>query len=239
MPLGPQGQRQFAHLLIGLPEGFEIGQLAADMHVDPHHLDPRQTGRHGIDGGGLGDGDAKFVLGFAGGDLFMGLGIDIGVDADSDGRAHAQRCRNLGKRDQFRFAFDVELPDAARQRHVHFFPRLADAGKDDPLTRNAGGLGAQVFAARDHIHARAQTRQMRDHRLVGIRLHREAHKVIHARQRLLEQAKMARQRGAGIDIEGRADRGRDIGDRHVFGMQDAVLVKKVIHRVPAHCFRAR
>ena len=89
MPLAAQQKRQIAHFFIGLAERVQIGQLAADMHVDAHHLDARKGCGQGIDGRGLGDGDAELVFGFAGGDLFMGLGIDIGVDAHRDRRAQA------------------------------------------------------------------------------------------------------------------------------------------------------
>jgi hypothetical protein len=44
MAIGAQGAGQIGHLGIGLPVGFQIGQLAADMHVDAHDLDPGQPG---------------------------------------------------------------------------------------------------------------------------------------------------------------------------------------------------
>jgi hypothetical protein len=154
----------------------------------------------------------------------MGARIDVRVHAHGDRRGCAHGGRDPRQNLQLRLAFDVELPDAAFQRHAHLFGRLADAGKHDPLPRHTGGLRTQVFAARHHVHARAQPRQMRQDRLVGVRLHREADKVVQTAQRLFEQAEMAGQRGAGIDVERRADLRRDLRQGHVLGVEDAVAV---------------
>jgi hypothetical protein len=122
--------------------------------------------------------NAELVLGLAGGDLFMGARIHVRVHAHGDRRGLAHGGRDLRQDLKLRLAFDVELADAALQRHAHLLGGLADAGKHDPLPRHTGGLRAQVFAARDHVHPGAQPGQMRQDRLVGIRLHREADKVV-------------------------------------------------------------
>ena len=211
MPLGPQAMREVGHLEIGLLEGFQLGQLAADMDVDAHHLDPRQGCGFGIDLGRAGDGDAELVVLLAGGDLFMGAGVHIRIDADGDRRGHAQRHGHLGQGAQFGFAFHVELPDAPGQGQPHLFARLADAGEYDPFPRHAGGAGAAVFPARNHIHPGAEVAQQFQHCQVGQRLDGKADHMRQRRQRLGEQMVMPRQGGRGIDVEGRADRGRDVG----------------------------
>ena len=53
--------------------------------------------------------------------------------------------------------------------------------------------------------------------------------MIHALQRLIEQAKVALQRGGGIDVKRSAYSSRNLGNRHVFGVKRAVAVEKVIH----------
>jgi hypothetical protein len=141
---------------------------------------------------------------------------------------------------EFRLAFDVELADAALQREAHFLGGLADAGKDDALARHAGGLRAEVFAARDHVHPRAEPGEMGQDRLVRVRFHREADEVVETAQRLFEQAEVAGQRGAGIDVERRADLRRDLRQRHVLGMQDAVPVEEMVHLAcPSRAHRAQ
>ena len=49
--------------------------------------------------------------------------------------------------------------------------RLADAGEQDLVRRNAGGQRALQFAAGDHVRAGAEPGQRAQHRLVGVRLH--------------------------------------------------------------------
>ena len=53
--------------------------------------------------------------------------------------------------------------------------------------------------------------------------------MVHPLQRFVEEAEVAQQRGGGIDVERRADLGRDIGKGHILGVQGAVFVKKMIH----------
>ena len=48
-------------------------------------------------------------------------------------------------------------------------------------------------------------------------------------QRLVEQPEVAHQRGGGIQVKRRPDRGRDFGDRDVFGKELPVLVDEMIH----------
>src|SRR6056297_1324981 len=51
-------------------------------------------------------------------------------------------------------------------------------------------------------------------------------------QRLVEQAKMPDERRSGINVKGCADRGRNVGQRNVLGMQLPVTVEKMIHVGP-------
>ena len=119
-------------------EGLQLGDLAADMHVDAGHLNAGQGRGIGIDSAGALIGDAELVFLLAGRNLGVGLGVDIRVDAEGDMRllafAHGAGIQHF----QFRFGFDVEAIDAGIDRQVHFGGRLADAGKHDAAGRNAG-----------------------------------------------------------------------------------------------------
>jgi len=152
MPLGPQAAGQVGDFGIGFLEGFQFGQLAADVDVDPHDLQAGQTRGFGVDFAGAGNRDAELVFLLAGGDLFMRPGVHVRVDSDGDRGGHAKADRNLGQRPHFGFGFHVELPDAAGQGQPHLVAGLADAGKDDAIPRNPGGLGAQVFAGGNDVH---------------------------------------------------------------------------------------
>ena len=102
--LGAQAAGQVGDLEIGLFEGLKLGQLAADVHVDADDLQAGQAGGLGIDLGRAGDRDAELVFLLAGGDLLMGPGVDVGVDADGDRGGHAQRGGDFGQGAQFGFA---------------------------------------------------------------------------------------------------------------------------------------
>ncbi len=55
------------------------------------------------------------------------------------------------------------------------------------------------------------------------------------RQGLRKQLVVPGQGGGGIAVERRADGGGDIGDGHIFGMQAAVAVEKMVHDAPFFC----
>ena len=87
MPVSPQRSNEIGEQCERVVEWRQIGDLAADMHVDTDDFEARKRGSQGIDFTRAADRDAELVLGLAGGDLAMGLGVDIGVDA------HARRAR--------------------------------------------------------------------------------------------------------------------------------------------------
>ena len=54
------------------------------MHVDAACLDARELGGQPVKGDGLRERDAELVLGLAGRDLVVGLGVHVGVYAERD-----------------------------------------------------------------------------------------------------------------------------------------------------------
>ncbi len=86
----------------GLIEGRKIGQLRADVDIDAADPEAGQVRGLGEGGAGAGDGDAELILSFAGGDFRVGLGIDIGIDAQRDRRDAAHRAGELRQGVQFR-----------------------------------------------------------------------------------------------------------------------------------------
>ena len=127
----PQRRHQFRKQPEGVVIGLEIGDLAADMHVDADDLDAGQFGRPLVDGAGALPGNAELVFLLAGRDLGVGARIDVRIDAEGDGRAPAGGDGAPAQQFQFRFRFDVEAVDAGGKRRIHFLRRLADAGEHD------------------------------------------------------------------------------------------------------------
>ena len=104
----------------------EIGDLAADMHVDAGDLDPRQLRGAGIDHAGAVQRHAELVLGLAGRDFGVGTGIDIGIDPDRDPRDSAGLAGQPREQLEFRLGFDIDAEDVLGQRRAQFGFGLAD-----------------------------------------------------------------------------------------------------------------
>ena len=136
----------------------------------PDHGDARQLGGARIEGGRRVEGNAELVLGLAGRDLLVRLGIDVRIDADGDVRGLAEARRDGAQRQQFGLGFDVEGENAGIERKGHLGARLADAGEDDAVRRHARGQRAAQFAFGDDVHAGAEIAQRLDDGLVGIGL---------------------------------------------------------------------
>ena len=230
MAVRAQGGDQFAHPDKGGLEWLEVGDLAADMHIDAHDLDTRKAGGMGVSLAGMDKGDAELGLGRAGGDLGVGFGIHIRVDAQGDGRALAHRQRQCIQRIQLGLAFDVELVDAGGKRRAHLLPGLAHAGEDDPVRRYPGGQRLGQLAARHHISAGAKPGQRPQHCQVAVGLDGKGDQRAF-RHRAGEHLVVPLQRGGGIAVKGRADLFGQQGQRHVFGAQDAIAIFEMMHEI--------
>ena len=97
------------------------------------------------------------------------------------------------------------------------------------MRRHAGGSGAQQLAPGDDIGAGAEPRQRRDHRLIGIRLHRVTDERVDVGEGFREHPVMPLERRGRIAIERRADGVRQRGQIDVLGVQDAVAISEVMH----------
>ena len=124
-------------------------------------------------------------------------------------RAVAAEARgDLAQRIELGLRLDVEAVDALAQGVGHFFPGLADAGKDDAIGGHACGPRAAQLAFRHHVHAGAQTRQGGNDRLVGVGLDGVADEGVQPGERLLQHAIVPLQRGGAVAVEGGADLAR-------------------------------
>ena len=72
-----------------------------------------------------------------------------------------------------------------------------------------------------------------DDREVGVGLHRVADQVRQPGERLLEHAVVPGQGRGGIDVDRRADRRGDLGERDVLDVERAVAVEEMVHLSPA------
>ena len=98
--------------------------------------------------------------------------VHIGVDA------HRNRCHRAhfggeaAQRLQFLGAFDVKGHDPCLDPVPHLVERLAHAGEDDAVGRDARAQGAVQFAAADDVGSGTGPRQEFEHGQVGVGLDR-------------------------------------------------------------------
>ena len=77
-------------------------------------------------------------IGLAGGDLFVGQGVDVRIDAQRHGRLLAPVQGDPVEGFELRQGFHVELQDARFEARGHLRGGLADTGEDDFPRRYAG-----------------------------------------------------------------------------------------------------
>ena len=230
---GPQLLDQGADLAESGFERFERGKLAADVHRDSAHFEPVFPCEACIDIGRAIEWDTELVLAFARRDLLMRAGIDIGVYPQRAGRALAMSLRDGSKLVAFFLALDIELADPGFETLQQFGMCLADARKDDVFRLHPGLQRAGQFTARDDIRTIAFAGEDAQHRKIGIGLHCEGDvRIVQRAQCVAKHACVAGQRGARIDIDGRADFLGNAPQRNVFGVQYAVLELEMVHGRP-------
>ncbi len=187
------------------------------MHREADRLDARQIGGEAIGRRHLVMSDAELVALAAGRDAVERPGVDIGVDADRDPRGLPARRRQFAELMQLGHRLDIDLVNVRVERRVQFGAGLADARKDDALRRNPGGERAPHLAFGNHIGTGTETGEDAQHRQVRIGLDRIADQRPNRRQGIVQRAVLPRERRRRIKIERRADRFRDVRDRHLLG----------------------
>ena len=154
-----------------LRERLELGDLAADMHVDARHAHAGQLGGARVDLARAADRNPELILGSAGRDFGMGARVDIGIDPHRDGDGPPFRRGDFGEQRQLGLGFDVDAENAFIDSKRELLRTLADPGEHDAVRRNARRHCPLELAFGYHVGPRAQACQRGDDGLIGIRLH--------------------------------------------------------------------
>ena len=125
MTVAAQRAHELGEQRESIAERIQVGDLAADMHVDTGDLETRQPGGAGIHFARAADRNAELVFGLAGGDLVMRLGVDIGVHTNGDVRGLSLRRRNLRQQFKFRLGLDIDAENTLVDRERQFARGLA------------------------------------------------------------------------------------------------------------------
>jgi hypothetical protein len=105
----------------------------------------------------------------------VGLGVDVGIDAQADRRLLADRASDGVEAVELGRRFDVEAQDAGFQRQAHFGRGLADAGENDLLADRAPAASTRVAVRRrNDVEAGATAGEHVEDAEVGVGLDRVA-----------------------------------------------------------------
>jgi hypothetical protein len=113
---------------------------------------------------------AELVLRLAGGDLVVGLGVDVGIHAEGDASVASACIRHGAQRAQLCLRFHVERENAGLKRERHLLFGLADAREGDPLWRHADGERPAELAFGNDVHASPELGQGGEHAEIGVGL---------------------------------------------------------------------
>ena len=100
--------------------GLHLGDLRPDVKMESPEMDVGQLHGMAHDWHERLDADAEFVLGGACGDEFVGVGVNVRIDPDGDGRGLAHLGGELIDDVQFGNGFHVKAPDAFFQSQFDF-----------------------------------------------------------------------------------------------------------------------
>jgi hypothetical protein len=112
--------------------------------------------------------------------------VDVRIDAQADGRAHAELAGDAVDALELAFRFDVEAEDAGPERGPDVLLRFADTGKDDFRRVASRREHALQLSPRHDVETAAETAEEIEDREARIRFHRVAHEVLAPRERGVE-----------------------------------------------------
>jgi len=121
------------------------------------------------------EGDAKLVALQAGGDVRVGLGVDVRIHPQGDRCEHAELRCNVVEPVEFGCRLDVEATDAGFECLAHLCACLADTGEHHLGRIATGGDDAGKLSTGDDVETGAQCGKHRQHAEVGVRLDGVAH----------------------------------------------------------------
>ena len=218
-------------LLNGHDKGLHLGELRADVHLQTSDV---QVGHLGSDGGvdllDAADVHAELVFIGAGGDVFVGVGVDIGVDAHGNRRFHTHFPGNAVDGAQLVLTLAVEAVDVLLQRIADLRLGLADPGVGAEGGVAPGVDDAPQLAARHDVEADALLRHEVEDSLVGAGFDGVSHMRLERGERLAQLAEVVNDGFLAVDKGGGADGSGDVGQIHALAVQSAVLVGECVHR---------
>ncbi len=117
----------------------------------------------------------------------MGLGVDVGIDAQGDRCDAAHLPGERVELHQFGFGLDVETTDTVFQAQTQFGRSLSHTGEDNERGIAPCAKHPQQFTCRDNVEATTEPRQHLQHGQIGVRFNSEAHLMFDRRERVIKR----------------------------------------------------
>ena len=173
--------------------------------------------------------NAELVLALAGGDLGVGLRVDVGVHADAHRRLAAELAGHVVDAGQLGLALGMQRENPRLEREPDLRLGLAHAGENAAIDLRARRQHAAQFAAADEIEGGAQVRKQAQQREVGIGLQRIAHLHVHAFEAAGEAAVVVLDGGGAVDVGGSAVEPGHRGEIDGLAVEGVADVVKAVH----------
>lgn len=206
-------------------EGIDLADLRADVDGDAVGLEPFGFGGAAVDGAGCLDVDAELVLGEACGDVGVGFGEDVWVDAESEAGADSEGFGTCGEEVELHLGLDIELEDAGFEGGVDLPRLLADAGEDDFFERRLVRFAhALELAAGDDVEACTLFAEQAQDGERGIGFNGVADGVWARGEGLLEELEAIGDLLRRVDVERRCILGGECREADRIAMKRAVAI---------------
>ena len=173
--------------------------------------------------------NAKFVLALSGGNVLVGLGINVRIHADSDGCLLVKPLSDRIDALELRFAFHIETMDSRAQGIGNLFFGLPNACESTGVSATACFQDPKELSAGDNVESSTLASEQAEDCEVRASLHRIADQVIQGLQRSLELAEVVPDGVGRIDVHWRPDSVGQLLKVHVLAVENRVTIRKGMH----------
>ena len=218
-PASPHVPRQVRERPRRAAERLDVEDLRAQVHVEADHIEARLGGQAPQQRRGELDGHAELVEALPGGDVRVGVGVDVRVHPQGDPGLHAARAGQRVDAVRFAVRLDVDGLHAEGDRVVELVARLADAGEDDLRRLEAGPQGRLDLAPRVRVGAGAEVPEQAQDGERGVRLEGVVNGVGVSRERRVEGGARAPDEARAVDVDGRPGPAGDLRHRNAVAGQ--------------------
>src|SRR5439155_26879700 len=243
LDLDAMSSKPFCHaedFIQRLQERLDRQNLRADVAGDAPDLEVRRRRGAPVELDGLLFGDAELVNRLSGGNIRVGLGGYIRVDADGDPRGLSCSATPAGGSEpgatfnQLELArrLDVKHQDACFEARVHLRRSLAHAGEDDAVRIGSHLARPSELTAGHNVKPRARVAEDFENFQIGVRLDRVAEQARNVTQALRDAAKVIEDSRLAVDVGGCAVAFSDGPDRDVLAVKLARAIIKSLHTRP-------